>query len=219
MAHIGMRKDRKKEFISRLEHDYDNIGAALNYTNPYECLVATILAAQCTDARVNQVTPQLFKKYPDAKSLSQANLTEIEDLIKTCGLYKSKAKNLLSMANSLMDDYGGEVPRTMEELTSLAGVGRKTASVVLAFAYNIPAFPVDTHVKRVANRLGLANSDNPDKVEENLKKFFDKKDWGRAHRWLIWHGRRVCSARSPQCGECKIAEFCNFYNKETDAKK
>lgn len=219
MTKNKMSSENRKEFTARLENAYDNIGTALNFSSPYELLVATILAAQCTDVRVNQITGHLFKKYPDAGALANADLSELEEEIKTCGLYKSKAKNLLSMANKLVDDFGGNVPKTMEELTSLAGVGRKTANVVLAFAYNIPAFPVDTHVKRVANRLGLADSDNPDIVEEDLKKFFDREDWTRAHHWLIWHGRRVCSARKPKCGECMIKEFCEYGNKETGNKK
>lgn len=219
MAKTKMRSDKKKDFISRLKDVYGDMGTALNFTSPYELLVATILAAQCTDVRVNIITEHLFKKYPDAQALAEANLEELEEEIKTCGLYKSKAKNLLAAANSLVNDFGGEVPRTMEELTSLAGVGRKTANVVLAFAYNIPAFPVDTHVKRVANRLGLADSDNPDVVEEDLKKFFDKSDWTHAHHWLIWHGRRVCAARKPKCSECMIEEFCKYKAKETGNKK
>ena len=218
MVKNTMRGEKKKEFISRLKNAYDSDGIALNFSSPYELLVATILAAQCTDVRVNMITEGLFKKYPDAQALAEANLEELEEEIKTCGLYKSKAKNLLATANSLVNDFNGAVPKTMEELTSLAGVGRKTANVVLAFAYNIPAFPVDTHVKRVANRLGLADSDDPDAVEEDLKKFFNKSDWTHAHHWLIWHGRRVCAARKPKCGECMVKQFCRFENKETGNK-
>lgn len=219
MAKNTLRGEKKKEFISRLKNAYEGDGIALNFSSPYELLIATILAAQCTDVRVNIITKDLFKKYPDAKALAEADLEELEEEIKTCGLYKSKAKNLLATANSLVNDFNGEVPKTMEELTSLAGVGRKTANVVLAFAYGIPAFPVDTHVKRVSNRLGLANSDNPDVVEEDLKKFFDKSDWMHAHHWLIWHGRRVCAARKPKCSECMVEEFCKYETKEKSGKK
>lgn len=218
MAKSKMKTADKKEFTERLKTNYDDIGTALNFKSPYELLAATILAAQCTDVRVNQVTEHLFKKYPDAASLAKADLTELEEEIKPCGFYKNKAKNLLATANKLVNDFDGEVPKTMEELTKLPGVGRKTANVVLAFAYHIPAFPVDTHVKRVSNRLGLADSDNPDVVEEELKKFFDREDWISAHHWLIWHGRRVCAARKPKCGECMISEFCKYY-KETGSKK
>lgn len=214
-----MRTDEKKEFISRLKEEYGDTGAALNFSSPYELLVATILAAQCTDVRVNQVTERLFKKYPDAYALSKANLDDLEEEIKTCGFYRNKAKNLLATANMLIEDFDGTVPRTMEELTMLPGVGRKTANVVLAFAYSIPAFPVDTHVKRVANRIGLANSDNPDAVEEELRTFFKKEDWIGAHHWLIWHGRRVCSARKPKCAECMVNDFCKYDKKETGIKK
>lgn len=211
--------ENKNEFREKLKESYGDIGSALYFTSPYELLVATILAAQCTDVRVNQITEHLFKKYPDARALANADISELEEEIKTCGLYKSKAKNLSAAANKLVNDYNGEVPKTMEELTSLPGVGRKTANVVLAFAYNIPAFPVDTHVKRVSNRLGIAHSDNPDVVEQDLTRFFDKEDWIEAHHWLIWHGRRVCSARKPKCEQCSVREFCEYYKKETGNKK
>ncbi len=199
---------RKEQIIERLRRAYADTQTALHFKNPYELLVATILAAQCTDKRVNIITEELFKKYPSPAELAQAELGELEQDIRTCGLYKNKAKNLLLCANRLMDSYGGEVPDTMEDLTSLAGVGRKTANVVLAFAFNQPAFPVDTHVGRVANRLGLANSKNPDKVEESLKKVFKKEDWSQAHHWMIWHGRLVCKAQRPLCAQCILADVC-----------
>jgi len=198
----------REQIIGRLRKEYADTDTALVFKNPYELLVATILAAQCTDVRVNIITKDLFVKYPTPKELAEADLSELEQDIRTCGLYKNKAKNLILCARRLMEEFGGKVPDTMEELTSLAGVGRKTANVVLAFAFDQPAFPVDTHVKRVANRLGLANSDNPDKVEESLKKFFDKKDWSQAHHWMIWHGRRVCKAQKPVCDKCIISDLC-----------
>ena len=205
--------DNKQEIIERLRTEYADVKSALVYENPYELLVATILAAQCTDVRVNIVTKDLFKRYPSPKELAEADLAELESYIKTCGLYKNKAKNLIACAQRTMSEYGGQVPHTMEELTTLAGVGRKTANVVMAFAFGLPAFAVDTHVKRVSNRIGFANSDNPDKVEEQVTKIFRKEDWAQAHHWLIWHGRRVCKAQKPLCDTCCIADLCPYNNK------
>ncbi len=206
--------DKNKEIIERLRKEYGGVESALNYESPYELLVATILAAQCTDARVNIVTKELFKKYPSPKELAEADLKELEEYIKTCGLYKNKAKNLIACGQRLMSEFGGVVPHTEEELTSLAGVGRKTANVVLAFAFGLPAFPVDTHVKRVSNRIGFAHSDDPNKVEEEDKKIIRKEDWSQAHHWLIWHGRRVCKAQRPLCENCCISDLCPYNNKK-----
>lgn len=203
--------DKNKEIIERLRKEYEGVESALVYENPYELLVATILAAQCTDVRVNIVTKELFKRYPSPKELAQADLAEVEEYIKTCGLYKNKAKNLIACAQRLMSEYGGVVPHTEQELTTLAGVGRKTANVVLAFAFGLPAFPVDTHVKRVSNRIGFAHSDDPDKVEQQDKKIIRKEDWSQAHHWLIWHGRRVCKAQKPLCETCCISDLCPYY--------
>lgn len=205
--------DRNQEIIERLRKEYGDTESALHYENPYELLVATILAAQCTDVRVNIVTKDLFKRYPSPKELAEADLAEVEGYIKTCGLYKNKAKNLIACAQRIMSEYGGVVPHTEEELTTLAGVGRKTANVVLAFAFGLPAFPVDTHVKRVSNRIGFAHSDDPNKVEEEDKKIIRKEDWSQAHHWLIWHGRRVCKAQKPLCGSCCIEDLCPYPNK------
>lgn len=205
--------DRNQEIIERLRKEYGDTESALHYENPYELLVATILAAQCTDVRVNIVTKDLFKRYPSPKELAGADLAEVEGYIKTCGLYKNKAKNLIACAQRIMSEYGGVVPHTEEELTTLAGVGRKTANVVLAFAFGLPAFPVDTHVKRVSNRIGFAHSDDPNKVEEEDKKIIRKEDWSQAHHWLIWHGRRVCKAQKPLCGSCCIKDLCPYPNK------
>lgn len=205
--------DKNKEIIERLRKEYADVKSGLDYKSPYELLIATILAAQCTDVRVNIVTKELFKKYPSPRELAEADLAEVEGYIKTCGLYKNKAKNLIACAQRLMSEYGGVVPHTEEELTTLAGVGRKTANVVLAFAFGLPAFPVDTHVKRVSNRIGFAHSDDPNKVEEQDKKIIRKEDWSQAHHWLIWHGRRVCKAQKPLCGNCCIADLCPYNNK------
>ena len=203
----------KQEIINRLREKYGGETTALVFENPYELLVATILAAQCTDVRVNLVTKELFKKYPSPRELAKADISALERQIKTCGLYKSKAKNLIACARRLVEAYGGEGPHTMEDLTSLAGVGRKTANVVLAFAFGIPAFPVDTHVGRVARRLGMAHSENPDKVEQSLKEIFKKEDWAAGHHWMIWHGRRVCRAQRPLCAECPLLQLCPYESK------
>ena len=199
---------KKEEILRRLAAVYADTKSALQYENAYELLVATILAAQCTDKRVNSITRDFFIRFPDAHALAAGETAEVEELIRTCGLYKAKAKNLLASARRLTDEYGGEVPRSMEELTTLAGVGRKTASVVLAYAFGIPAMAVDTHVGRVANRLGLANSKNPAIIEKQLCALIPREDWADAHHWLIWHGRRVCHAQRPECGACVAADLC-----------
>ena len=200
--------DNNQEILKRLGAAYADKRSALRYENAYQLLVATILAAQCTDKRVNLVTKDFFVRFPDAVALSRGEIGEIEQLIKTCGLYKSKAKNLLSSAKCLTEAFGGQVPRTMEELVSLAGVGRKTASVVLAYAFHIPAMAVDTHVGRVAYRLGLANSKNPVRIEQQLCALIPREKWADAHHWLIWHGRLVCHARKPECAKCVVVDLC-----------
>lgn len=209
-----MATKQQQEILSRLNREYHDTRSALEYKNAYELLVATILAAQCTDVRVNMVTKDLFAKYPDARALAAATVPEIENYIKSCGLYKNKAKNLQLCAQRLCEAYGGEVPTEMEDLTSLAGVGRKTANVVRAFAFHIPAMPVDTHVGRVANRIGFAHSKNPDIVEKELCAIIDQKDWCDAHHWMIWHGRRVCKAQHPLCQSCVLAGLCPSETKE-----
>lgn len=203
-----MMQDKRDEILRRLAAEYADTRSALHYEDAYELLAATILAAQCTDKRVNIITKNLFARFPDAQALAGGDLGEIEELIRTCGLYKAKAKNLLACAKRLVDEYGGKVPASMEELITLAGVGRKTASVVLAYAFGIPAMAVDTHVGRVANRLGLANSKNPAIIEKQLCALIPKEKWADAHHWLIWHGRRVCHAQRPECGKCVAAELC-----------
>lgn len=216
----GRRKEmgNHAEILARLAREYADASTALHYQSPYQLLVATILAAQCTDKRVNMVTPAFFKKYPDAARLKNGRLPEVEELIKTCGLYQSKAKNLLAAAQRIAETYGGQVPDTMEDLVTLAGVGRKTASVVLAFAFGIPAMPVDTHVGRVSNRLGLADSKNPEKIERQLCALIPREQWADAHHWLIWHGRRVCKAQRPECGACLVADLCPGAFPKTEKK-
>ncbi len=199
--------------LSRLKKEYGEETSALEFSNPYELLIATILAAQCTDKRVNIVTKDLFRLYPDAASQAEADIKDVEDCIRSCGFYRNKAKNIIACAAMLRDEFGGEVPEDMESLTHLPGVGRKTANVVRAFGFGMPAMPVDTHVGRVARRLGFSESDNPDVVERDLCSVIPEKDWSDAHHWLIWHGRRVCSSQRPKCADCLLNDICVYYKK------
>lgn len=200
--------------LSRLKKEYGEETSALEFSNPYELLIATILAAQCTDKRVNIVTKDLFRLYPDAASQAEADKNDVEDCIRSCGFYRNKAKNIIACAAMLRDEFGGEVPEDMESLTQLPGVGRKTANVVRAFGFGLPAMPVDTHVGRVARRLGFSESGNPDVVERDLCSVIPEKDWSDAHHWLIWHGRRVCSSQRPKCADCLLNDICVYYTKK-----
>ncbi|HHT36961.1 MAG: endonuclease III [Candidatus Wallacebacter cryptica] len=196
------------EILEILAQLYPNPTTELEHETPFQLLIATILSAQCTDQRVNIITRKLFADHPTVESLEQLSIQEIESYIRTAGLWQTKAKNIKRTCEILIDNYNGEVPRTREELMKLPGVGRKTANVVLANAFNVPAFPVDTHVHRVANRLGLAASSNPNQTEEQLTALIPEEYWKDAHHWLILHGRRVCSARKPNCEECPLAHLC-----------
>lgn len=205
-----MRKKEKVSFLLQyfLEHQPD-VQSELQYKNPYQLLVATMLAAQCTDKRVNMVTPALFEAYPTPLAMSKTTEEDILSFVKSVSYPNSKAAHLLAMSRKLVSDFGGEVPATMQELTSLPGVGRKTANVVLAFAFGQAAMPVDTHVFRVAHRLGLVkDAPTPDAVEKQLVKLFPEEYISRAHHWLLLHGRYVCTARKPHCEECPIREAC-----------
>lgn len=204
----------KKEILRRLSEMYPNPKPELDFTSPFETVIATILAAQCTDRQVNKVTPTLFKKYPTPHALAEANEDDVFQIVKSCG-FKSKAQKIIGTAQMIEKNFGGEVPSTMEELTTLPGVGRKTANVVLAFAFNQPAMPVDTHVFRVSNRLGLANAKNVEETERQLLKAIPKKDWSEAHHWLILHGRRICHAQRPACDICPLNDQCAYYKKNT----
>ena len=201
---------RRKTVLDILEKTYPDATTELVHKNPYELLIATMLSAQTTDKQVNKVTPGLFERFPDAKALAEADISEIESLIKTCGFYKSKARNIKEACRIIVEEYGGRVPQTMEELTDLPGVGRKTANVVLSNAFGVDAIAVDTHVFRVANRLGLAQSGDVRGTEEQLMENIPREKWSRAHHWLIHHGRRICKARRPKCEECPLAEVCSF---------
>jgi endonuclease-3 len=186
----------------------------LAYCSPWELLVATILSAQCTDQRVNQVTPALFKRYRTPLAMAQAERGELERLIRPTGFYKNKAKHLIGCAQAVTERFHGEVPSTMEALTSIPGVGRKTANVILGAAFGVPAVVVDTHVKRVANRLDLANSDDPEHIERELQRAFPKRQWTDVSQRLLLHGRYVCLARTPRCGDCALYDLCRWKGKQ-----
>jgi endonuclease-3 len=181
---------------------------ALRHDNPFQLLVATILSAQTTDERVNQVTPALFARFPSPADLAAADPEEVEDLIKPTGFFRNKTRSLIAMAQALEDRFGGEVPRTIEELVTLPGVGRKTANVVLSVDFDVPGLPVDTHVGRLTRRLGLTAETDPVKVERELDALVPPEEWGKLSLRLILHGRRVCLARRPRCEECVLEDFC-----------
>ncbi|MBO8158570.1 endonuclease III [Thermosyntropha sp.] len=202
------KKDRCSLILERLFLEYPDAGTMLKYNSFFELLVAVILSAQTTDKQVNKVTPELFAVYNTPEAMAKADLKELEEKIKKVGLYRSKAKNLKNMARFLIDFYDGKVPDDFEELMKLPGVGRKTANVVLSVGFGKPGLGVDTHVHRVVNRLGLVQTDNPIKTEYELKDLISVELWGRAHHLFIFHGRRVCKARRPECIKCIINDLC-----------
>jgi endonuclease-3 len=199
-----------REILDKLETQHPDADTELHYRTPFELLVATILSAQSTDARVNLVTPALFKRYPDAHALAKATTRALEPAIHSTGFFRAKAKSLLGMAKALVSEHGGEVPASMEALIALPGVGRKTANVVLGHALGIPGLPVDRHVLRVTNRIGIAESDNPIVVEQQLGAVLPKTRWTRASDTLILHGRRICRPR-PLCEQCAVRDDCDYY--------
>jgi len=200
---------RTQKIISALKRVYPDAHCELNFSNPLQLLIATILSAQCTDKRVNLVTAELFKKYHTARDFAEAPLAEIEEAVKSTGFFRNKAKNIKACCAALVGKFGGEVPRTMDELHALTGVGRKTANVVLGNAFGINVgVVVDTHVTRLANRLGLAKGTDAMKLEQELMKLVPQQDWTWFSHWLIWHGRRRCAARKPDCANCEIKNLC-----------
>ena len=202
-------KRNSDEILDVLEKMFPNAECELNHDSTFQLLIAVILSAQTTDVSVNKVTPLLFEKYPDAFSLANADLKDVEKCIHNLGLYRNKAKNIIACAKQIVDEYQGCVPSTMKELTSLAGVGRKTANVVLSVAFNIPAIAVDTHVDRISKRLGLSKpEDNVLNVENKLKRKIKKERWNRAHHLFIFFGRYFCTAKNPKCNECPFIEIC-----------
>lgn len=204
------------KILDILEETYPDAKCELDYTTPFELLIATILSAQCTDVRVNKVTSEMFKKYNTPKDFSNLSLREIENEIKTCGLYKSKAQKIKDTSQTICEHYNGQVPDKLEELVKLPGVGRKTAGVVLSNAYNQPAIAVDTHVFRVSNRIGIVNTSTPEKTEFALMDVIPKDRWSHSHHVLIFHGRRMCKARKPECTICPIKSDCNYYQEGND---
>ena len=200
---------RTQKILSVLQQTYPNAHCELNFSNPLHLLVATILSAQCTDKRVNIVTAELFRKFRTAKDFANAPLAEIKEAVKSTGFFRNKAKNIKACCAALVEKFGGEVPRTMDELHALAGVGRKTANVVLGNAFGINVgVVVDTHVTRLSNRLGLAKGTDAVKLEQELIKLVPQNDWTLFSHWLIWHGRRRCVARKPDCAHCEIQNLC-----------
>ncbi|WP_270646989.1 endonuclease III [Paeniclostridium hominis] len=212
------KKNREniKKILDILEQTYPDAECELNYTSAFELLIATILSAQCTDVRVNKVTAELFKKYNKPEDFAKLSTAEISEEIKSCGLYKSKAQKIKETSVILCSNYGGEVPDKMEELVKLPGVGRKTANVVLSNAFGVDAIAVDTHVFRVSNRIGLVKTDTPEKTEFELMKVLPKKRWSKSHHLIIFHGRRICKARKPECNICPIVEYCDYYQEGND---
>jgi endonuclease-3 len=201
-----------RAIMKKLERQHPGADTELHYTTPYELLVATILSAQCTDERVNQVTPALFKRYPDAKALAKATTAELEPQIQSTGFFRAKSKSLLGMATAVSEKHGGQVPATMEALVDLPGVGRKTANVVLGHALGVPGLPVDRHVLRVSNRIGIAKGDGPEVVEQQLCAAMPKEKWTVTSDTLILHGRRICKPK-PLCEQCAVREECLYYQK------
>ena len=201
-----------RAIVKTLMKQHPNADTELHFTTPYELLVATILSAQCTDERVNQVTPALFKRYPDANTLAKATTAELEPQIQSTGFFRAKSKSLVGMATAVREHHHGEIPKTMEELTELPGVGRKTANVVLGHALGVPGLPVDRHVLRVTNRIGLVKSEDPVVVEQQLCAALPKAQWTVASDTFILHGRRICKPK-PLCDRCAVRESCDYYRK------
>jgi endonuclease-3 len=206
-------RTRVKEIIRILSKAIPDARIALKSSNPLELLIATILSAQCTDVKVNQVTADLFKKYRSAKDYAEANLAELEEEIRPTGFYRNKAKSIQRCCQELMKRFGGDVPKTLDELVTLPGVGRKTANVILGNAFGMPGIAVDTHVHRVSRRIGLTKNDDPIKIEFDLMDIVPQKEWTQFSNLLIWHGRRTCVARKPLCGICPIRKWCDYGSK------
>lgn len=214
-----VNKAIKLEQLRVLEDEYKDAKPALLFETPFELLVAVVLSAQCTDVRVNIITRRLFPKYSDPKDLYALGTKKLEPLIRDCGLYKAKASYIIGLCKILIEKYNCEVPKTLDELMELPGVGRKTANVVMSIAFNVPAIAVDTHVFRVSNRLRLAKGKTPLEVEEKLMKVIPKEKWSLAHHWLIWHGRKICKARNPWCYDCPLKNLCPSAGKEGPLEK
>ena len=203
-----LSEEQRAEALRILKKTYPDAKPALNFSSPFELLVATMLSAQCTDKQVNKCTAVLFPKYNTAAAFATLDFETLEPYIKSCGFYRMKGEHILAMSRILVEQYNGEVPQTREELIKLPGVGRKTANVVLSNAFHVPAIAVDTHVFRVSNRIGLAEAKDVEHTERQLMENIPEQDWGDAHHWLIYHGRQVCAAQRPKCGECTLKDIC-----------
>ena len=212
-AFVPPTKAKVGKVLEILTRTYPDARCELNFSTPLGLLVATSLSAQCTDARVNQVTPHLFRKYPSVQAYAEADPKSFEQEIRTTGFFRSKAKNIIACCQKLAREFGGQVPRTMEELVTLPGVGRKTANILLYNAYGLPGFAVDTHVARVTGRLGLVDTEDPNKIEEAICRAVPRETWGQATHLFIFHGRRTCHAKQPRCPECTLRSLCPWPGK------
>ncbi len=208
------KKVKNKQILTELERLYPEAKPALQYTTPYELLVAVVLSAQCTDERVNKVTAELFQDYDTPQKMLTLTQSQLEKKIYSCGFYRMKAEHILSASKDIIEKFNGNVPDNLEDLRTLAGVGRKTANVVYSVAFGGDAIAVDTHVFRVSNRLGLANAPTPEKTELDLMQTIPKNQWSKAHHWLIYHGRRVCHSQKPDCPNCTLKKYCDYYNQK-----
>ncbi|WP_097668022.1 endonuclease III [Anaerosalibacter massiliensis] len=206
-----LNKKEVDKVLDILEELYPDAEVELNHSNTFELLIATILSAQCTDKRVNKITKELFKEYNTPKAFLTLTQEELGEKIRTCGFYRNKSKNILGACQMIIEEFDGKVPDTREELMKLPGVGRKTANVVLSNAFSVDAIAVDTHVFRVSNRIGLANSKDVLDTEKDLMENIKKERWSKAHHLLIFHGRRICKARKPMCEKCPLKKYCNYY--------
>ena len=206
-----MKDKYTASIINLLEKNYGDLKPFLNFNNAFQLLIAVVLSAQCTDKRVNIITDKLFKLYFKPSDLAEKKIEEFEEEIKTCGMFRNKAKNLIGASKILAEKYNDAVPENFDALISLPGVGRKSANVILGTYFNEARFPVDTHVFRVANRIGLADSNTPEKTEDDLTKIIPSSLWMKMHRWLIHHGRTYCAARNPKCSDCFLKNYCKYY--------
>lgn len=210
-----MKREDVIKIIESLKNTYPDATCSLDFKTPFELGIAVMLSAQCTDERVNKITPLLFAKYKNPEDYINTSLEEIEEIIKPCGFYKNKAKNVLGYAKMIVEEYNGKMPETMEELIKLPGIGRKSANVIMLEAFNNPkGIAVDTHAKRIANRIGISKEKEPLKIEQNLIKIIPKKYFKDVNHLLVWHGRNICNARKPQCEKCPIKNYCEFYIKK-----
>ena len=208
-------KKDSKEILNILRKTYPEATCSLDFETPFQIVIAVMLSAQCTDERVNKTTPLLFKDYGTPEKLSKIDIKKLEDIIHPCGFYKNKAKNALECSKVLVEKYGGKVPSNMEDLMSLPGIGRKSANVIMLEAFsNAQGIAVDTHCKRISNKIGFSKESDPEKIEQDLLKTFDKKDWVDVNHLFVWHGRYTCIARNPKCESCTIKKYCNEYKKK-----